>query len=54
MRSQVPHPHESGLGGPLSAAFPSLELLAAAGSAAEGVGTSGGGEACSLHFHALS
>jgi hypothetical protein len=29
---------------PVSAAFPSLEILAAAGSAAEGVGTSGGGE----------
>ncbi len=36
--------HEYAMGGPASVAFPSLEVLAAAGSAAEGVGTSGGGE----------
>lgn len=33
-----------GRAGPVSTAYPSLEALAAAGSAAEGVGTSGGGE----------
>lgn len=37
---------EAGRAGPLHTSYPSLEALAAAGSALEGVGTSGGGEVC--------
>ncbi len=41
---------EAGRPGPMSMAYPSLEALAEAGSAAaaEGIGTSGGGEVCAV------
>ena len=49
----------AGRGAAVSTAYPSLEALAAAGSAAaaEGIGTSGGGEVCAIvilgHSHSL-